>query len=131
MQEHNERLFHLRNQLVQDYKSYVSSFIQIRDEKIHAYVEDQVKQGLLWPEPLIRLILHSSLVIKWKNLQIKVFYTKPVNPFSVEKAKTTLFEVLTATPTSGRRYSCSPVWKKFTLTYGTGWGKYRLHHPNR
>jgi ATP-dependent helicase YprA (DUF1998 family) len=48
-------VFDLRNQLVQDYKSYVSSFIQIRDEKIHAYVEDQLKQGLLWPEPLIQL----------------------------------------------------------------------------
>lgn len=48
-------VFDLRNQLVHDYKSYISSFIQIRDAKIHAYVEDQLKQGLLWPEPLIQL----------------------------------------------------------------------------
>lgn len=48
-------VFDLRNQLVHDYRSYISSFIQIRDEKIRAYVEDQLKQGLLWPEPLIQL----------------------------------------------------------------------------
>lgn len=48
-------VFELRNQLVNDYKSYISSFIQIRDVKIHAYVEDQLRQGLLWPEPLIQL----------------------------------------------------------------------------
>jgi len=48
-------VFELRNQLVEDYKSYVSSFIQIRDERIRAHVDDQLKAGLLWPEPLIQL----------------------------------------------------------------------------
>lgn len=48
-------VFDLRNQLVNDYKSYVSSFIQIRDGRIRAHVDDQLKAGLLWPEPLIQL----------------------------------------------------------------------------
>lgn len=48
-------VFDLRNQLVQDYKSYVSSFIQMRDGKIRAYVDNQLDQGHLWPTPLIQL----------------------------------------------------------------------------
>lgn len=48
-------VFDLRNQLVQDYKSYVSSFIQIRDDRIQSHVDEQLEAGLLWPEPLIQL----------------------------------------------------------------------------
>ena len=48
-------VFDLRNQLVEDYKSYVSSFIQIRDDRIQSHVDEQLKAGLLWPEPLIQL----------------------------------------------------------------------------
>jgi len=48
-------VFELRNQLVDDYKTYVSSFIQIRDDRIRTHVDEQLKAGLLWPEPLIQL----------------------------------------------------------------------------
>ena len=48
-------VFELRNNLVNDYKSYVSSFIQIRDDRIREHVDDQLNRGLLWPEPLIQL----------------------------------------------------------------------------
>jgi ATP-dependent helicase YprA (DUF1998 family) len=48
-------VFKLRNRLVSDYASYISSFIQIRDERIRHYVDHQISQGLLWPDPLIQL----------------------------------------------------------------------------
>lgn len=48
-------VFELRTQLVNDYKSYVSSFIQIRDKRISEHVSKQLDSGLLWPEPLIQL----------------------------------------------------------------------------
>lgn len=48
-------VFELRNQLVNDYKTYVSSFIQIRDRRIKEHVDQQLQAGLLWPEPLIQL----------------------------------------------------------------------------
>ncbi len=48
-------VFKLRNRLVGDYASYISSFIQIRDERIKQYVDQQITQGLLWPDPLIQL----------------------------------------------------------------------------
>ncbi len=48
-------VFDLRNSLVDDYASYISSFIQIRDERIRDYVDEQLKSGLLWPEALLQL----------------------------------------------------------------------------
>ena len=48
-------VFELRNRLVDDYKTYVLSFIQILDERIRQYVDEQLNSGLLWPEPLIQL----------------------------------------------------------------------------
>lgn len=48
-------VFDLRNSLVDDYSDYISSFIQIRDERIKAYVDRNILEGLLWPDPLIQL----------------------------------------------------------------------------
>jgi hypothetical protein len=48
-------VFDLRSSLIQDYSSYISSFIRIRDPKIKAYVDQSIDQGLLWPDPLIQL----------------------------------------------------------------------------
>lgn len=49
------QIFDLRHQLIHDYTAYTASFIQIKDEKIHAHVKQNMQAGLLWPEPLIQL----------------------------------------------------------------------------
>ncbi|MEP0547504.1 MAG: DEAD/DEAH box helicase [Rhodothermales bacterium] len=38
-----------------DYASYIRSFIRIEDERIAERVEDELRSGLLWPDPLIQL----------------------------------------------------------------------------
>src|SRR5574337_165907 len=48
-------VFGLRDQLVHDYKAYISSFIQIRDPRINDHVSGALDAGRLWPEPLIQL----------------------------------------------------------------------------
>ncbi len=48
-------VFELRNSLIGDYSSYISSFIEIKDKNIREYVEDSIQKGLLWPDPLIQL----------------------------------------------------------------------------
>jgi len=48
-------VFNLRDQLIGDYSSYISSFTRIKDERINQYVEEQLQGGLLWPDPLIQL----------------------------------------------------------------------------
>ena len=48
-------VFGLRDRLVDDYSSYIQSFIQIRDDRIHDLVDSELASGLLWPDPLIQL----------------------------------------------------------------------------
>ncbi len=48
-------VFKLRKSLVDDYSSYVESFIEIRDERIGETVRKEFDEGLLWPEPLVQL----------------------------------------------------------------------------
>ena len=48
-------VFELRNRLVEDYGSYVRSFIRIKDVRIEAEVKESLDEGLLWPDPLIQL----------------------------------------------------------------------------
>ncbi len=45
----------LCNRLVTDYSSYIESFITIRDPRIKARVDDELRNGLLWPGPLLQL----------------------------------------------------------------------------
>ncbi|MEL6161640.1 MAG: hypothetical protein AAFR18_20710 [Cyanobacteria bacterium J06627_32] len=48
-------IFDFRDRLIQNYSSYVNSFIHIQDERIRAKVEHSFESGLLWPDPLLQL----------------------------------------------------------------------------
>jgi hypothetical protein len=48
-------IFSFRDDLIGDYAAYVQSFINIRDEAIRGHVEERLKNGSLWPEPLLQL----------------------------------------------------------------------------
>ncbi len=48
-------VFRLRKKLVDDYASFISSFIEIRDERISERAQQEIAEGLLWPDPLIQL----------------------------------------------------------------------------
>jgi ATP-dependent helicase YprA (DUF1998 family) len=48
-------VFELNNNLTADYCSYIKSFISIKDRRINELVEKHLKEGLLWPSPLIQL----------------------------------------------------------------------------
>lgn len=41
-------VFALRNQLIRDYATYIESFVNIRDDRIRAYVDHELDEGLLW-----------------------------------------------------------------------------------
>lgn len=47
-------IFKLHNQIVDDYQTYIESFINIRDEQIKKKVEAEILQKKLFPEPLIQ-----------------------------------------------------------------------------
>jgi len=47
-------IFKLHSLIVDDYKSYIQSFININDPEIREVVENELSKGKLWPEPLIQ-----------------------------------------------------------------------------
>jgi hypothetical protein len=48
-------VFELRGKVIGDYRSYVTSFMKIRDPRIRVFVDDELQSGALWPDPLIQL----------------------------------------------------------------------------
>jgi ATP-dependent helicase YprA (DUF1998 family) len=48
-------VFGLHQHVISEYATYTRSFIKIADARIAQEVERQIKDGLLWPYPLIQL----------------------------------------------------------------------------
>ena len=48
-------IFDFRQQLVGDYASYIQGFIQVREPRLREFIDGQLDEGVLWPEPLIQL----------------------------------------------------------------------------
>lgn len=49
-------VFELRDNVIDEYKEYVSSFLTIQDDRIRGFVEDElINKGTLWPPALIQL----------------------------------------------------------------------------
>ncbi len=48
-------VFKLHQQLIEDYASYASSFIRIRDQRLYETVHESLREGIFWPDPLIQL----------------------------------------------------------------------------
>lgn len=48
-------IFNLRDEVIGDYREYIESFLKIRDERVQAFVHQELEQGELWPDPLVQL----------------------------------------------------------------------------
>ncbi len=48
-------VFELHRQLIEDYSTYIRSFITIADERIGEHVVKELEAGALWPDPLLQL----------------------------------------------------------------------------
>ena len=55
-------VFRLRDSVVDDYARYVQSFLQINDHRIRNHVEEEMRGGYLWPEPLSPIKLGGILI---------------------------------------------------------------------
>ena len=47
--------FDVHRHVIADYADYTKSFVRIADERVRTRVEQELAQGLLWPEPLLQL----------------------------------------------------------------------------
>ncbi len=48
-------VFKLREYVVDEYRSYVESFVNVHDERLAAYVRQRLDGGELWPEAVLQL----------------------------------------------------------------------------
>lgn len=44
-------VFHTHSRIVEDYATYIRSFLNIADPAIRGVVEGELEKGKLWPEP--------------------------------------------------------------------------------
>ena len=47
-------VFHTHSQIIEDYATYIRSFLNIADLAIRAVVEGELEKRKLWPEPLLQ-----------------------------------------------------------------------------
>lgn len=40
--------------LIDNYKTYIQSFVNIKDQKIATFVQQEISDKKLWPEPLVQ-----------------------------------------------------------------------------
>jgi hypothetical protein len=45
-------IFNLRDEVIQDYRSYIESFLRIRDTRVKEFVGQELDSGQLWTDPL-------------------------------------------------------------------------------
>ncbi|WP_239113096.1 DEAD/DEAH box helicase [Halomicronema sp. CCY15110] len=48
-------IFNLRDEVIEDYRTYIESFLKIRDPKVEAFVQNELDKGELWPDSLVQL----------------------------------------------------------------------------
>ena len=48
-------IFNLRDEVIRDYREYIESFLKIRDQRVKTFVDSELEQGELWPDPLVQL----------------------------------------------------------------------------
>lgn len=118
-------MFDLRNRLIDDFREYVQSFINISDDRIKEFFESELDRGVLWPEPLLQLnplFRHGQFVdqlIATGKLDSRCgmifrFGKSESNPSGRPMS---LYEHQL------RALDCAQAGKSYVLTTGTGSGK--------
>ncbi|TVQ45023.1 MAG: DEAD/DEAH box helicase [Gloeocapsa sp. DLM2.Bin57] len=111
-------IFNLRNEIIEDYRSYIESFLKIRDPKIKQFVEDELEKGELWPDPLIQL---NPAYKQGKNVtelitegilhpETKHYFTRNGTPYTFRYHQEQAFRI-------------AHRQEAYVLTTGTGSGK--------
>lgn len=100
--------------LINNYKTYIQSFLNIKDEKIASFVAEEIERKKLWPEPLVQFNPTfenaeplNQLITRW-NLHpdlAKIFGSRPLYRHQQDAIQ------------------LGAEGKEFVVTSGTGSGK--------
>ncbi len=113
----------MREKIVNRYKSYVRSFINIRDPRIKNEVNRTVDRGLLWPDPLIQINPKFQTGESITDfIQQGVLHPECEKIFSIKK-QDTLPKPLTLYRHQAEAIKTAHRGENYVLTTGTGSGK--------
>ncbi|MEY2833592.1 MAG: hypothetical protein RLZZ574_2851, partial [Cyanobacteriota bacterium] len=48
-------IFKLRDEVIGDYRTYIESFLEIRDRRVEEFVQQELDKGYLWSDPLVQI----------------------------------------------------------------------------
>lgn len=135
-------VFQLREQLLSDYRSYTSSFLQIHDKHVRAYVDHALEKGALTPDPRIQLnpAYEPGPLIE-ELVTGGVLHGECRNVFRVGKTAENTGGPLRLYRHQAEAIEAAASGASYVLTTGTGSGKslayivpivdYTLRHPER
>ena len=104
----------IHSTIVNDYKNYVSSFINIKDKRINEYVGEQLRSGKFWPEPLIQFNPSFEQIGPIDNL---------CNRGILHQELSTIFKDFALFKHQEEALKIGASGRNFILTSGTGSGK--------
>ena len=117
-------IFEYRKKLVGDYGSYLKSFINISDQRISAYVDEELDKGALWPEPLLQLNPSFEQGRSIEQLvSEKILHEKCGKSFELENQNQTLSVSQCIYRHQDEAIQRAQSNSSYVLTTGTGSGK--------
>lgn len=117
-------IFEFRNSLIHDYKSYIESFINIRDGRIREKVSGSLKDGSLWPDPLVQLNPAFEPGLKIDELVQKgTLHPECARIFRIKQAPEDKGSPLQLRKHQQEAIEKAKSGKNYVLTTGTGSGK--------
>lgn len=117
-------VFSLRNRLINDYASFVGSYVRIRDPRIEQYAKQELEQGVLWPDPLVQL---NPSFVKGDSIDALVTdgFLHPLcqRVFRIKRNSTDSGEPIRLYKHQSDAVKLALAGKSYVLTTGTGSGK--------
>ncbi len=117
-------VFALRNRVIDDYREYITSFMSIRDPRIQAEVDENIDNGLLWPEPRIGLnpAFESGGLID-EHVASGLLHPECSNIFRIKNEDGSLKQPMTLHRHQLDAIKVAQTGGNYVLTTGTGSGK--------
>jgi superfamily II DNA/RNA helicase/very-short-patch-repair endonuclease len=117
--------------LIENYKTYIQSFVNIKDKKISDFVEKEISDKKLWPEPLVQFN---------PNFEKGRLLSELVNEANLHSTLPKIFEGFELFKHQEEAILLGTQDREFIVTSGTGSGKsltyiatifnHVLHNPN-
>lgn len=117
-------VFKLRDDMVADYSNYLSSFLNIKDQRVREKVESVLDDGQLWPDPLIQMNPNFAPGESIDSLvQRGVLHPKCRDIFAEKSADGQVIRRLDLRKHQLEAVEAAAANANYVLTTGTGSGK--------